>query len=144
MSIEQLREDLKQITGAAGGMAGDIGVASFLQDNLLPWLESLTHEVSEMDGAIEDLVHESADVLHSENAAVFAGIIAGGLAIAAELTTRIGNDQRLLAVVRDFRQLAVQGREILEEIVIPDEDEDEDEEAEDGPETKPAHEGKGA
>jgi hypothetical protein len=133
MSIRQSKTDLQQIVTELTSTppATALELTSFLQDNLLPWLEALTHEVGEMDQVIEDLVHESVDVLHSDNAAVFAGVIAGGLALATELATRIGGDQRLLAVIRDFRQLAVQAKEILEEIVIPDDEEEEEDEDED-------------
>jgi hypothetical protein len=147
MSIDESKTDLQKIITALTSTppATALELTSFLQDNLLPWLEALTHEVGEMDQAIEDLVHESVDVLHSENAAVFAGVVAGGLALATELATRIGGDQRLLAVIRDFRRLAVQAKEILEEIVIPDDEEDgPDEDDEEDDPAPPVGEGGGA
>jgi hypothetical protein len=145
MSLEQSKTDLKQIVSALTSTPPTtaLEVTSFLQDNLLPWLEALTNEVGEMDQAIEDLVHESVDVLHSENGAVFAGVVAGGLALATELATRIGNDQRLLAVIRDFRQLAGQAKEILEEIVIPDDEDDEEDDDEDETPGEPTPKGGG-
>lgn len=128
MSIAQLKQDLTQITEAA--TASNLDPAAYMRDNLLPWMESLVNEVNEMDGAIEDLVHESADVLHEENGAVFAGIIAGGLALATELAQRAGNDPRLIKIIREYRDLAKQGSAILEEIVLPDDEDDEEGEAE--------------
>ncbi len=127
MSIETLKLDLKQITEQAQIVSTGPEVAAFLQNNLLPWFESLIEEVSEMDDSIEDVVHQSVDVLHEDSAEVFAGIIASGTIIASELQTRVGNDARLLAVIREWRALAKQGTEILDEIVIPDDEDGDDE-----------------
>ena len=131
MSIETLKHDLKQITERAAAMSTGAEVAAFLRDELLSWLDSLIDEVGEMDASIEDVVHQSVDVLHEESAQVFAGIITSGTVIAAELQTRVGNDRRLLEVIREFRVLTKQGTEILNEIVIPDDDGDDEDDNED-------------
>ncbi len=126
MSMETLMADLAEITKSAGALTSGPDVAAFMQANLLPWLSSFTEEVSEMDEAIEDIVHESPEVLHTESGAVFAAIITSGLQIATELATRAGQDQRLLAIIREFRKACVQGKDLLEEIVIPDDPDDDD------------------
>jgi hypothetical protein len=154
MSIMQLQADLKELMGRllAEPPATTPALVLWLQDNLLPWLQSQSEELGEMDEAIESIIHDSVDVLHPESGAVFAGIITSGLAIATELAARAGNDQRILTVVKEFRVLAVQGKEILEEIVLDDEDDEDDEdedEEEDDEAPAPANnggvpEGKGA
>ena len=125
MSIETLKQDLQQVTAAIASTTL-IDFSTFMQSQLLPWLESLVDEVSEMDESIEDLVHQSVEVLHTESAEVFAGLIAGGAMIATELLTRAGDDKRLIAMVKEWRALATQGKAILEEIVIPDDEEEPD------------------
>jgi len=132
MSIEQLQQDLTQIMGRllANPPTTTADLVLFLSDNLLPWLQSQAEELGEMDEAIEDVVHQSVDVLHPESGEVFAGIITSGTAIAAELATRAGNDARLLKVIKEFRTLAARGTQLLEEIVLED-DEDDDEDDED-------------
>jgi hypothetical protein len=134
MSIEQLQQDLKDLMGGLLASPPDstAGLVLFLQDNLLPWLQTQAEELGEMDEAIEDIVHQSAPVLDAESGAVFAAIITSGMAIATELATRAGNDQRLLRVIKEFKTLAAQGTQILEEIVLEDDEgEDEDEESDD-------------
>lgn len=130
MSIDTLKEDLDQVVKAAptGALVTGVDVAAFLTDNLLPLLQAFCGELSEQDACIEDLVSKSAEVLHTDSAAVFAGIIASGVAIAAELRTRAGNDRRLLAMIKEFGDLALEGKELLEDIVIPDDEDDDDDE----------------
>lgn len=129
MSIEQLKADLKEVMAAApsGALVTAEEVAAFQRNNLLPLLETMFDEVGEMDDTIEDLVHRSADVLHVESAAVFAGIIEGAALLVAELKTRVGDDRRLLKAIREWSELAKQGQELLEEITILDPEDDEEE-----------------
>lgn len=132
MSIEQLQGDLQQVVEAATAIVSPDAILPFLQNNLFPWLESMTEEMAEMDSAIEEAYHEMPDVLHSESAEVFAGIIASGTVLVAELRRRVGNDQRLLAMAKEWTQLAAKGKEILEEITIPDPEEGDEETQPDG------------
>lgn len=124
MSIEQLKTDLKSVIEAIPAMGSDL--PDYLRNNLLPLFEAVVAELGEQDEAIADLVQGASEVLHTESAGVFAAIIVSGRALAAELRTRAGNDHRLLALVKEFGELADQGEEILNDIVIPDVDEDED------------------
>lgn len=139
MSIETLKQDLKQIMASAprptfaegDGSVTAERVAGFLANDLLPLIETLVDEVSEQDECIEAMVNQTEDILHEENAAVFSGIIVGAAALVAELRTRAGNDKRLLTMIREWQTLAAQGKTILEEITIADEDEGEGEGDED-------------
>jgi len=148
MSIEQLQQDLKQVAEAAKALAGPLvtpsEIAVFLRDNLVPLIESHIGESAEMDESIYGLVQEAEDVLHEDNAAVFAGIITSGAVLVTELGHRAGNDQRLLKLIKEWRALAKQGEQILEDITIPDDPEADAEgegESMDAAET-PAAEGK--
>lgn len=122
MSIEQLQKDLSTVTSKC---PGDLGaIPDYLHNFLLPFLESTVEELSAVDEVVYGLVHDAEDILHEESGAVFAGIITSGMAICTELAQRAGNDPRILKLVREFRDLAKQGKEILEEIVMVDDAED--------------------
>ena len=131
MSIETLKQDLKQVTlaiqkDALGPLVSAEDLAKFLRDNLLPWLEAAAEEVGEMDESIEDLVHQTPDVLHTDSSELFASVIAGGILLVNELRTRVGNDGRLLKLIREWTVQAKQAGELLEDITIPDEDGEEE------------------
>jgi hypothetical protein len=139
MSIETLKQDLAEVIKAAprsnpGFTPGIDDVLSFLNNNILPWLESATEELAGVDEVVDDLVHQTPDVLHSENAELFGGIIVTGRALVAELRQRIGNDQRVGKLIKEWTALADEGMSVIEEIVIPD-DEDGDDEENEEPET---------
>jgi hypothetical protein len=142
MSIEQLKTDLKQVIQACPADPAEI--PGYLQNYLLSWLEATCDEIGEMDDAIENLVHESEDILHSDNAAMFAGVITSGMVLATELAARAGNDQRLLKVIKEFRALAKQASDVLEEITIPDDDEEEEDDGAEDDKSDGQAEGKGA
>jgi hypothetical protein len=90
----------------------------FVVNELLPYLESLTQEVGEMDEALQEVVEEMPEALHGESAAVFAGIITSGRVLINELANRAGNDTRLQAAIREWRKIATKGEALLEEITI--------------------------
>lgn len=120
MSIEQLQKDLGTVTSKC---PSDLGaIPDYLHNYLLPFLETTVEELSAVDEVVYGLVHEAEDILHEESGAVFAGIITSGMAICTELAQRAGNDSRIMKLVREFRDLAKQGKEILEEIVMVDDD----------------------
>ncbi len=130
MSMETLRIDLKSITEAApkfSPVESDYveRLDGFIHNQLLPWMDN---QVTEMqDDAVYALVHQTEDILHSENAALFMSIIeTAEQLIGAELRTRVGNDQRILNLIGAWKKLAAQGREVLEDIVIPDEEDEEE------------------
>lgn len=132
MSIESLKDDLKRMTERVTGMVEGESVLAFLRDHLVPCLETVGDEMDEMDEAIEDIVHDAPDVLHTDSAAVFAAVIASGLTIAGELLTRVGDDRRLIALIREFRAKCAEGKEILEEITIAEAEEGDEEPGDDG------------
>lgn len=132
MSIETLQDDLKEIIKrAAPGPERDespTGAWSFMADNVLPWLETLIDEVGEMDAAIYAAVHGTEDVLHTESAQVFVGLIASGAVLIRELETRIGNDQRILGLIREYKTVSKEATALLQEITVPDDEDDQDDE----------------
>lgn len=129
MSIETLKDDLKAVAGAlpTGPLTTAAEMTAYMKNNLLPFIESVVTEMEEMDDNIGDLVTSAEDVLHEENATVFAGIITGGLALVKELedlAAKTGDGQRLKPLIREWRELAKQGGELLEDITMPDPDVD--------------------
>lgn len=127
MSIETLKQDLRDNVAHLNSIDPTApALMGHLQNSLWPFLESLCEELDEMDESLEDVVHQSADVLHTDTAEVFAAIIAGGAVVAAELRKRVGNDAKLLAVIKEFNENLAQGREILAEITLPDAEGEED------------------
>lgn len=133
MSIETLKKDLKDVVAAfPTSPVSTEELASYVRGNVLPLMENFVEEIGEMDDAIADVVHQAADVLHGENAAVFAGIIEGAAELVGKLGEAATNNPVLIQKIRAWEELAQQGREILEEIVIDDaEDDVEDEEDDD-------------
>ena len=138
MSIETLQADLKEIIkqAAPGDSPGVDAVWSFLKDNMLPWMENFVEEVGEMDGAFDALVNASEDVLHTESAQVFVGLIASGAVLIRELETRIGNDQRIMGLIREYKAVSKEATALLEEITLPDPEDDDDDDDDDDDEEK--------
>lgn len=126
MSIQQLQADLSEVIKAlpAGPLVSGPDLADYLKHNLLPLLESHVNETAEIDEAVENLVKHEADILHEETAAVFASVIVSGRELAKELAARMGNDQRLHKLVKEFREVATEAEAILDEITVPDDEEE--------------------
>lgn len=140
MSIEDLQTEFERIEKivAEPPRGGEAEAAwALLRDSVVPFLSLLVEEIGEMDEAIEEAYHDMPDALHTENAKVFAGIIASGTVLSQELRKRVGNDRRLIDLIKEWNQIAAQGREILEEITVPDTIPDQADTLEAGEETEP-------
>lgn len=138
MSIESLKQDFATVMASAPKAtpmvpveAGDL--SSFLHNNLLPWLENVTEELGSIDEVVEDLVHQTPDVLHTENAELFASLIVTGRTLMTELKQRIGTDQRVGKLIKEWTAMADEAMTVIEDIVIPDEEDDEEEDDETTP-----------
>lgn len=129
--MEQLMTDLAENgkdLARLGPETSAAEVVTFLKTTLWPSLVALAEQTEEIDGCVEDILHAQEDILQPETAQVFAGIIAGGLVLVAELKKRLKpEDTKIMAAVGEFEQLCVQGQEALEEITIPDADDPEGE-----------------
>jgi hypothetical protein len=145
--IEDLKTELKRMEeGVAEGASSNASAESawaFMRDSVVPFLSLVVDEMGEMDETLEEAYHEMPDALHAETAQVFAGIITSGAILVQELRTRVGNDQRLIRMIKEWTQLAADGTKILSEITIPDrgEDDDDDDEGEGDAPDAPATEG---
>ena len=119
--IEQLKEEIKGIqlrVDTATDTSAD-GAWAAIRQEIIPFLAALTKEVADIDTVIQEVVEEMPDSLQPETAAVFAGIIASGKVIAAELGKRIGNTEpRISQLLREFRGNLDKGAKILEEITV--------------------------
>lgn len=143
MSIETLQSDLKEIIarakpGPGPETRGADAAWSFITNDLLPWMETLTDEIGQMDEAVYAAVQGTEDVLHSDSAELIVGLIASGAVLIRELETRIGNDQRVLALIREYKTISKEVSSLVEEITIPDEPDEEPDEPEgkDAPQTE--------
>ncbi len=135
MSIQQLNEDLQGITKAArepGALATSEGIGKFLQESLLPWLESQLEEIDGIDESLEDVIARSVDVLHPSSSAMLLALIEGASLLIGELKTRAATDQRIQKAIREWVVLARDARAHIEEVTVSGEDdpeEDDEEEA---------------
>lgn len=128
MSMEQLKTDWDLVKQAAAEKFGKTPalataneIAQFMSGDLLPWMDAFLEEVAEIDESVGDIVLKQEDVLHEDNAEIFAGIIASGrVLIGKELRSRCGNDRRLLKAIDEWMALSQDGEAILEDITIPD------------------------
>ena len=146
MTMEALESDFEDIAAQVNDMneglttSGDI--VRWFKGNLIPFLRNHVAETADIDKCIGDLVEESDDILTAETGALFAGVIAGGRALAAKLRELVkpGTDAALDAALDEYEKLCNAGEQALEEITLdppPDDedadlDDDEDDEDDDG------------
>lgn len=119
--IEQLKADVEgiQLRADAATDTSAEGAWAFIRQEIVPFLAALTKEVADIDTVLQEMVEEMPDSLQPETAAVFAGIIASGKVIAAELGKRIGNTEpRISQMLREFRGNLDKGAKILDEITV--------------------------
>lgn len=144
--VETLRSDLQGIQERfrAGTDRSAEALWNLLGDEIFPFLESLTNEMGEMDEALEEVAEGMPEALHAETSAVFVGIIASGRVLIADLARRIGNTEpKLSAAIREWRKLAQEGEQILQNVTVVVEEEDDGDRLE-GPDEKPVAEGSAA
>ena len=140
MSMETLAADLKaNIAEAAklSGLSSMEEVTRHLKDVLWPTLEAVVEEMKEIDGCVADMVHGAPEMLHPESGEVFAGVIAGAVAVSAALKQRITREAEpaLYKVIDELEANCVEANGILEDIVleeVDDDDDDDEDEDEDG------------
>lgn len=130
MTMEQLMGDLAENGKAVASLTSESSMAdvvALLKMTLWPSLVALAEQTEEIDGCVEDMLHAQEDILQPETAKVFAGIIASGLVLVAELKRRLKPEEgKILAAATEFERLCRQGEQALEEITIPEVDDDED------------------
>lgn len=148
MSIETLQEDLKaniaHVQSQLGPLTSASELVAHLQNTLWPFLESLVEDMEQIDGCVDELYHQSEDILQPETGAVFQAMITGGLVIAQELKKRLAantEDLKLRKAVGEFEALANQCTGILQEITIPEDDEEDAEDSDEDDEDADDEEG---
>lgn len=136
MSLDELRADLARNIAEAKRITNVQELRDHLVNTLWPWLEAQLDVVDEMDDELAEREEPTEDFLNEDSVAVFATIIQGGLALAAELKKRAPGDAQVLQATAEYEQLCEQAVVILSEVSIPnndnddEEDEDDDEEGE--------------
>ena len=152
MSIETLKDDLKANLstlsliatpppGAVATNADTLLVAEqlvrHLKDTLWPFLESVVDEVAEIDECVADVISGAEDILQPETAEIFAAIIAGAVACAATLKSRIdpAAEPQIYKMIAELEKNCKTGESLMAEIVIDTGDdeaeEDDDDEGDD-------------
>jgi len=137
MSIEQLKSDAAAVVAAlpSGPLISAADMAAYMKNNLLPLFADFVDELGEMDSALAEMVTGAADVLHTDNSAVFLTLIEGGAKIIADLQAKIAElggavSGELAQAIKEWDSLAADGREILEDVTFDDQDEDENQDDE--------------
>ncbi len=141
MSIEDLRADLATNLQQAKGLnamstLGD--VTGHLNNTLWPFLENLVTELADVDEGLGDLYHGAEDILQPETGELFATVIAGASGLVGELEKRLvlPADAKLFVAIKEWRRLAAESGQVLQEIVVQaadgnDEDDEEEDDEED-------------
>jgi hypothetical protein len=128
MTMEQLLSDLEQNgkdLAKLGPNSSTAEVVAFLQMTLWPSVVALAEQTEEIDGCVADILEAHEDILQPETAQVFAGIIAGGMVLVAELKKRLKPEEsKILQAVDEFEKLCAHGSEALAEITITESPED--------------------
>lgn len=124
--IETLRNDLHDIKTALPELGDPTKV--WVSRTLLPFLESMVDQLSEIDESILDLVEQTEDILQPETAGVFAIVIQGCLATISHLGKRLKKTAEDAALAKELARLktaCIQARELLVQITVaPEEPED--------------------
>jgi len=131
MSIEQLQSDLDAIKKAlpSGALVTTDDLHGFLKHNLLPFIESHVAETVEIDESVEALVANEPDILHEDTATEFHSALDVFEVVTKELAERMGNDARLLSLVKESRGKLDKCRSILDEITVAEPDDEPDSES---------------
>lgn len=115
-------------------------LVTFLKSNLVPFMETHVAETVQQADALDDLIGQADDILQPETAQIFAGVIMGGVAMAAkvrELAPKAPTGKLADAVLEQqvaaYEALCKQAGDLLPEITLDrsDEYEDADEDDED-------------
>lgn len=131
MSIEQLKSDTAEVVRALplGPLTSAADVAAYMKNNFLPLFGDLVTELEEMDATIADLVSGAPDILHQESSMLFLAIIEGAAKIIGDLQAKLSQagmevDPDLTKSMKEWYDLAADGRRTLEEVTFIDPDED--------------------
>jgi hypothetical protein len=158
-SLQEAHADLVAYSERiAAASPSSLDLHAELSNNILPILaglfegigEDVLDELADHEGAIDELMDQSTDVLHPDTAVKIAGTIEFGKAIAIELETLVKKvkvddltRKRIKDLISTFREGAAASLDIIQQITIPldelpdDEDED-DVEGEEPDDAEPA------
>lgn len=150
MSIEDLQTDFAQNQreiDALSALSSVGDVVAHLKNTFWPFVGNVVTEVAEMDQALRDMYEQSEDVLQFDTGKQLAGTIGGAVTLVDELERRAAGDAQLLAAIAEWRKVAKESLDVLEEITLPeleDEGDPDDDEGDDDDEDDDVDEGKAA
>ncbi len=136
MSIEELKSDHAAIEDKIRSMVPALTtapeLASFLQNELMPLLGNFVSELAEMDDTVQDIYTGADDILQPETGGLFAAAISGAMGILTVLEKRLVatnlEDAKILKALKEWKPIATEALETIQEITIPDTDDDEGDE----------------
>ena len=131
MSTETLRADLQACMNEAKALADNPeltphAVCKHLNDTLWPLLSNVVEEVADIDETVSDMYEHAEDILQPDTGAQLLAVIAGAEILVGELKTRVGNDARLLAAIKEWSAKAAESKQAITDITITTEEEDDD------------------
>ena len=129
MSIQDLRSDLTANLASAARLSAfstTEEVVAHLKNTLWPFLENVVGEISDQEDVLDELYHQSEDVLQPETGKLLLSVIAGAVLLADDLERRAAGDAKTLAAINEWRALAQKAATTIEEISIPEDEEDDD------------------
>lgn len=128
MSLEDLRNDLKQNIAEASKLATVDQIRDHLVNTLWPYVEAQLEVVEEIDDAVAELSEQTEDYLNPETAGIIGALVQSGLHLSAELRKHSAGDELLIKRLDGHDQLSQQVMEMLGQItMIPDGEEPDDE-----------------
>jgi len=133
MSIETLRHDLSECMQEARALTGASTIAELvthLQLTLWPLLASMSDELADIDEGLGDLYEGAEDILQPDTGRHLLALIAGAGVLVGELEKRVGNDQKILLAIREWKALAKRMAATVQEVTIDETESDEEDETE--------------
>jgi hypothetical protein len=130
MAMDALKDDMKSVAAKIRTLNPQTStgeLVKLLKGEVWPFIESVASELEEIDISVAEIVEGQDECLQPESAQLFAGIIAGGVGMAAkvrELATKNGGmDEALTKAVDDFEALCKEGAALVDELTVDPEDE---------------------
>jgi hypothetical protein len=126
MSVEDFKADVaRNIAELKKDPTLCVDQATYFANTIWPMFEAAGETMEELEDEMIDVLEGNADVLHAENAQVFAQLIVIGRQVFGKLMPRLG--PQLKKAAEHWLELSKNAEQILAEITVQDAPEDDDE-----------------